>query len=60
MHAEGLCGQARQQGWRISSGQKWVSMRFWKWVCLASAVLVCAVLLAGKDDMIRYGRMRRM
>jgi hypothetical protein len=57
----GLWGQwLRQQSWRASSGWKWGPMRFWKWACVGGAVFACAVLLAGKDDMIRYGKMRRM
>jgi hypothetical protein len=61
-HAYGrsLGAERRQQSWRASSGWKWGSMKFWKWACVAGAIFVCAILLAGKDDMIRYGKMRRM
>jgi hypothetical protein len=35
-------------------------MTWWKWACVAVAALVCVFLFLGKDDMIRYNRMRRM
>lgn len=35
-------------------------MSFWKWACAAGVVTVGAILLVGKDDMIRYRRMHRM
>ncbi len=35
-------------------------MTWWKWICAAAAVAVCVILFIGKDDMIRYRRMKRM
>ncbi len=35
-------------------------MKWWKWAFVASVVTVCVILFIGKDDMIRYRRMRRM
>jgi hypothetical protein len=62
MHADGICGQRRSEQRRgISSGQDTgESMKLWKWACVAGAACVCVILLAGKDDMIRYRRMRQM
>jgi len=35
-------------------------MKFWKWACMAGAASACVIVLVGRDDMIRYYRMRRM
>ncbi len=35
-------------------------MARWKWIGAAAAVTACVILLMGKDDMIRYRRIRRM
>ncbi len=35
-------------------------MTWWKWICAAAVVTVCVILFMGKDDMIRYRRMKRM
>ena len=35
-------------------------MKWWKWACVAGVVTVGVILFIGKDDMIRYRRMRRM
>lgn len=35
-------------------------MKWWKWVGAAGAVTVCVILYIGKDDMIKYRRMRKM
>jgi hypothetical protein len=35
-------------------------MKRWKWLAAAGAVTVCVILFIGKDDMIKYRRMRQM
>ena len=35
-------------------------MKWWMWASAAAAIAVCVVLFAGKDDMRRFVRMRRM
>jgi hypothetical protein len=35
-------------------------MKWWKWAFVAGVVTVCVILFIGKDDMIRYRRMRQM
>jgi hypothetical protein len=35
-------------------------MKWWLWASAAVAVTLGVVLFMGKDDIIRFGRMRRM
>lgn len=35
-------------------------MRSWKWACAAGLAAIGVILLIGKDDIVRYRRMRRM
>ncbi len=37
-----------------------MDMKWWQWVSTAVVVAVGVALFMGKDDIIRYNRMRRM
>ena len=35
-------------------------MKWWAWAATAAVVIVALALLAGKDDMLRFRRMKRL
>jgi hypothetical protein len=35
-------------------------MKWWAWAATAAAAVLVVVLLAGKDDMLRFRRMKRL
>jgi hypothetical protein len=42
------------------SGKKGLGMKLWLWASTAAAVTLGVIVFAGKDDIRRYLRMRRM
>ncbi len=36
------------------------AMKWWMWVSIVAIIVVGLILLAGKDDIVRFQRMHRM
>ena len=45
---------------RARRGDKGIWMKWWLWLSTAAVVTVGVIIFAGKDDILRYNRMRRM
>ena len=59
-HGSGGCGEENSRQLPQRANDKGVAMKWWIWASVAAVIAIGLVLLAGKDDMRRFRRMRRM